>query len=324
MDDERSEESHGAENVVDVLVIGGGPAGATAALYAARARLTTRVLDRGLTSGALGTTHKITNYPGVTETLTGAELVERMREQAAAVGAEFLQERALGAMLDGAIKEVRTAQGVHRARALIVASGSMGRAVSLPGEERLLGRGVSYCATCDGFFFTDQEVAVVGDNDEAVEEALFLTRYAHKVHLVSPGSSLRATAALRQEAETNPKLQIHPATRAGEILGEARVEGLRLATGEAHEDLAVAAVFVYTQGSRPIVDFLDGQLELSDTGCIVVDEFMHSSVEGVFAAGDVLCKHLKQVVIAVAEGAVAAISAERYLAGREQLRPDWA
>ena len=307
----------------DVVIIGGGPAGATAALYAARAALDTVVVDRGLTSGALGAAGKITNYPGVREALSGAELVERMRAQAEDVGARFARDKVITVDLAGETPSVRGAS-VHTGRALIVASGALGRTDGLPGEERLLGRGVSYCATCDGFFFAGREVAVIGDSDEAVEEALLLTRHATRVHLITPRDALRSSEPLRREAESNPRIHLRSGRRVREILGEASVEGLRLSTEGQTEDLAVDGVFIYAQGHRPITEFLGGQVALDESGCIRVDEFLQTSARGVFAAGDVLCKHLKQVVVAAAEGALAAMSVERFLAGRACLRPDWA
>jgi thioredoxin reductase (NADPH) len=323
MDESRGSEGDPRE-LLDVLVIGGGPAGSAAALYAARAKLATRVLDRGMTSGALGATRKITNYPGVLGEPTGAELVERMRAQAKAVGAEFRQERVMDVTLGEAVHEVLTPQGGHLARTLIVATGSLGRMASLPGEARLLGRGVSYCATCDGFFFADREVAVVGDNDEALEEALFLSKYARIVYLLAPRDSLRAAEPLVREIADQPKIEVRLATRVREILGGDQVQAILVAQDEVVKEVPVAGVFVYTQGAHPVTDFLGSQLKLSESGCIEVDSVLQTSMPGVFAAGDVLCKHLKQAVTAAAEGATAAMAAERYLAGRDRLRPDWA
>jgi len=311
-------------DIVDLLIVGGGPAGSTAALYAARARLSTLVIDRGLSSGALGAAHAITNYPGVPESITGAQLVERMRAQAEAVGAGFARDKAIAADVHGDVKIVRGAQGVYRGRSLVVATGSRGRSRSLPGEEELLGRGVSYCATCDGVFFSDEEVAVVGDTEEAVEEALFLTRYARHVHLTVPGDRLRVDPALQREVTEHPDISILHGIRVTEIVGQRRVERLHGLSGDDRVDLPVAGVFLYTQGNRPITDFLGGALTENDAGCLVVDDVLQTSVPGVFAAGDVLCKHLKQVVVAASEGAIAAMAAERFLSGRARLRPDWA
>jgi thioredoxin reductase (NADPH) len=302
------DESRAASDGYDVIVIGGGPAGATAAIYTSRAEFKTLVLDKGATVGALGMTSKIANYPGVPEEVGGAELVNRIRSQAERFGAHFVQDRVLTTNLRGKIKDVWGSKGAYHGRAVIIATGSMGRTSAVPGEVRLVGRGVSYCATCDGAFFRDQEVAVVGNNVEALEEALFLTRFACRV----------------DEADRHPKVQIHLASRLREVVGEQRVEGARLVQRDGEElVLPVGGVFIYLQGGKPITDFLDDQLPTTGAGCLEVDETMQTRVPGVFAAGDVLCSHLKQAVIAAGEGAMAAMGVGRYLSGRSKLRPDW-
>jgi thioredoxin reductase (NADPH) len=308
----------------DVIIIGGGAAGATAAIYTARADLKTLVLDKGLTTGALGMTGKIANYPGVPGELSGAELLKRIRRQAEGFGAHFLQDKVLTTDLHAEVKQVQGSKGVYFGRAVIIATGSMGRTQTVPGEERLLGRGVSYCATCDGAFFRDQEVAVAGNNDEALEEALFLTRFARRVHLLVQTPEMKASPDLAAEISQHPAVDIHLATRLREVLGEQQVESVRVITrGGQEQMLPVAGLFVYLQGGQPITDFLHGQLPTTDTGCLIVDETMQTSISGVFAVGDVLCNHLKQVVIAAAEGAMAAIALQRFLSGRDKLRPDW-
>ena len=312
------------EDIYDVIIIGGGPAGASAALYAARADLTTLVLDKGLTSGALGMASKIANYPGVPGTVSGAELVKRIRGQAENFSAHFVQDKVLTTNLRGEVKEVWGSKGVYYGRAVVIATGSMGRTHTVPGEERLLGRGVSYCATCDGAFFRDQEVAVAGNNDEAVEEALFLTQFAHRVHLLVQTPQLKASPDLAAEVSQHLRVKIHLATHVREVLGEQQVESVRVALpGGEEQMMPVTGVFIYLQGGKPITDFLDGQLPTTETGCLMVDETMQTSISGVFAVGDVLCNHLKQIVIAAAEGAIAGIALQRYLSGRDKLRPDW-
>ncbi len=309
---------------VDVLVIGGGPAGATAALYAARAGRTCRVVDKGVASGALGMSREIANFPGFADPLPGARVVEAIRDQAEMYGAAFVTDRVTAASLAGPVKTAWGAKGSYVGRAMIVATGSMGRSAPLAGEERLVGRGVSYCATCDGFFFRDHVVAAVGATDEAAEEALVLARLARRVHLLLPVEALRGSAELVAQVEAAASIEVHRSTLVEEILGAERVEGLRVKTrGGAPFVLPVNGVFLYLQGARPIVDFLGGQAELSAEGCLAVDGFSQTSVPGVFAAGDVLCKHLKQAVIAAAEGASAAVAADRYLSGHAKLRPDW-
>jgi len=225
--------------------------------------------------------------------------------------------------LRGGVKKVRGGKGAYYGRAVIIATGSMGRTHIVPGEERLLGRGVSYCATCDGAFFRDQEVAVAGNNDEAVEEALFLTKFACRVHLLVQTLELRASPDLAAEVSQHPRVEIHLATRLQEVVGEQRIEGVRVVLRGGEEQMvSVVGIFIYLQGGKPITDFLGGQLQTTETGCLEVDGMMQTSIPGVFAVGDVLCNHLKQAVIA-AEGTIVAMAVERYLSGWERLRPDW-
>ncbi|MBN1858408.1 FAD-dependent oxidoreductase [Candidatus Bipolaricaulota bacterium] len=313
-------------DVWDVLIVGGGPAGASAALYAARSKLMTLVVDKGIASGALGMAQRISNYPGVNEELPGEELIGRMREQARAVGARFEQDKVIAVSLDGNgdTKRVRGTRGAYEARSLILATGALGRSHTVPGEERLLGRGVSYCATCDGFFFTDRDVVVAGNSEEAAEEALFLTRYAAHVFLLSPTPELRVPDVLQRRVRENPAIELRSEHRLLEVVGDNDVAAVRVAAPEGEMEQPVAGVFIYAQGNRPVTDYLTGQLETTDSGCLSVDEFFQTNIPGVFAAGDVLCKHFKQIVIASAEGAMAAMAAERFLSGRETLRPDWA
>jgi len=310
--------------VYDVIIIGGGPAGAAAALYAARASLRTLVLDKGLTAGALGMAAKIVNYPGVPGPIRGDELVGRIRDQAISFGAEFITDKVLRADLQGDPKQIWGGQAVYHGRAVIIATGAMGRTHRVPGEERLLGRGVSYCATCDGAFFQGQEVVVVGNNDEAVEEALTLTRFASHVHVLSPTPELRTSPELADEVTDHPQVTLYPATQLREIVGEQRVKAVRVAPRQGEEQvIPVGGVFIYLQGNVPVIDFLEGQLPTGKGGCLIVDESHQTAIPGVFAAGDVLCQHLKQAVVAAAEGALTATAVDRYLHGRKKLRPDW-
>lgn len=307
----------------DVVIIGGGPAGATAALYTARAGLKTLVLDKGLTTGALGITSKIANYPGVPE-IGGAELLERMREQARSFGAEFINDKTIGVELQSDPKTVFGNNGAYAGRAIIIATGSMGRGTRVKGEEELLGHGVSYCATCDGAFFRNQEVLVAGNSDEAIEEGLFLTQFASVVHFLSPTPELKAPQHLADELLAHPRVKFYPGASVREIMGNSKVEAVRFAQrGQAEQTLEVKGAFIYLQGGKPITDFLQGQLEISDTGCLIVDREFQTAIPGVFAVGDVLCNHVKQAVIAAAEGATAAIAAEKVLRGRKQMVADW-
>lgn len=309
--------------IYDVVIIGGGPAGSTAATYAARAELTTLVLDKGLTAGAMGKAGKLANWPGEPEAISGLELLRRMREQAQGFGAEYIEDRVVYVELDETPKQVFGGSGVYQGRTVIIATGAMGRSRTVPGEERLVGRGVSYCATCDAPFFKEQQVAVVGNNDEALDEALYLTRFASQVHLLAQTAELEATPALTREVLDHEKVEIYYRHRLREVLGEEKVRGIRVSTPDGEKEMAVAGVFIFLQGMKPITDFLGNQLSTSENGCLLVDDIMQTNTPGVFAVGDVLCTHLRQAVIASADGAVAAMAAQRYLADREALRPDW-
>lgn len=305
----------------DVLIIGGGPAGATAALYTSRSNLKTLVIDKEITSGALGITQKIANYPGIPEVITGAELVNRMWDQAKLYGAEFVRGRVAGVDA-GEPKTVTLADGTQfEGRSLVLATGAMGRSKTIDGEENFLGRGVSYCATCDGAFFKEKDVALLGHNAEAVDEALFLTRYARTVYVVTPKPRLEAPAELLDELTSKPQVKLLLGRRAAEVTGNGAVAGLRLDRGET---LAVHGVFIFTQGNRPIVDYLNGAVETCEKGCLPVNARMETPVAGVFACGDVLCNEVQQAVVAAAQGCVAALSVDKYLNKRKAFSKDYA
>lgn len=313
----------GKEGVYEVIVIGGGPAGATAALYAARAGLRTLALDKGPHEGAAGRAQKIENFPGIPGPISGIELVQRIQAQAQHFGAELRKEKVLRAEVLGDPKEIWTASGIYQAKAVIVATGAMGRNQFLPGEERLIGRGVSYCAACDAPFFREAVVAVAGNTGEAVEEALFLTKFARHVLFLAPSANVLVPPELWEELREHQKVEVRLGARILEILGQERVEAIRVTTKDGEETIPVAGVFPLLQGTAPVVDFLGGQVRLGEGGCVVVDEAMCTSVPGVFAAGDVCCKRFRQAVIAAAEGAQAALSAELYVRGRSRPRTDW-
>ncbi len=313
------------ETVYDVVIIGGGPAGSTAGIYTARANLSTLILDKGLTTGALGITSKIANYPGIIGELSGAELLKTIRAQAESFGAQYLNDKAIGTDLAGSPKVVYGNAGVYPARAVIIATGSLGRNNLIKGEPEFLGRGVSYCAVCDAAFFKDEAVAVAGKNDEAVEEALYLARFASRVTLLCPTPELVASEELIAELKANSKIEVLLGAAIHEIYGNTHVEGIAYAQRgkEGEQKLAVKGVFIYLQGGVPITDFLQGQIETSAQGCILVDREFQTNVPGVFAVGDVLCQHIKQAVIAAADGATAGIAVEKYLRGRAKMGVDW-
>jgi len=309
----------------DILIVGGGPAGATAGIYAARAGLKVGILDKGLTTGALGTTSKIANYPGVEGEIGGSELLQVMRKQALGFGAEFINDKAIGSDLSSNPKAVFGNLGVYSTRSIIIATGSMGRANLIKGEAELLGRGVSYCAVCDAAFFKGKNVAVIGKSDEAIEEALYLTRFARTLHFFSPTEQVNVPPEVLAELTEKENVVMHPGSVVREICGEQKVECLRVSVRGSKEEelLPLEGVFVYLQGGKPITDFVAGQLEISEEGCLKVDRENQTAIPGVYAVGDVLCSHVKQAVIAASDGAIAAISAEKWLRGKARYRTDW-
>lgn len=312
------------ETVYDVIIVGGGPAGLTAAQFAARAKLKTLVLDRSPAAGALGLTAKIENYPGVPGVRSGLELLDIFRKQALDFGAEYIQTQVLEADLVGDVKRVTAANGQYSGRTVIVATGSMGRKATIPGEAEFLGRGVSYCATCDAAFFGDAVVAVAGDTDEAVEETLLVSKFARTVYLLAPGPRLRCARAAEATLRQRPNVEVLLGHRLLEVRGDEGVRSIVVRDREGEKvELDVNGVFIYLQGAQPVVDFLKGAVELTPSGCIKVNQRMETSVPGVFAVGDVTCKEIRQAVIAAAEGCIAALAADRYVHGRPAPRSIW-
>jgi thioredoxin reductase (NADPH) len=304
----------------DVIIIGGGPAGASAAIYTARGNLKTLVIDKAPGSGALALTHKIANYPGVERELTGKELLEMMRNQAISFGAEFIQTTITAVDVEDEVKHVFTAHGTFTAKAVIVATGSKGRNRMLPGEELLLGRGVSTCATCDGAFYQGKTVAVIGESEEALEETMALSKFADKIIFLIPRAELQGV----EDVPEIPNTQFLYRTRALEIVGENRVEGVKIRTASGEEELlSVDGVFVFLSGSKPGTDFLEDQVPLDEEGFMIVDEYMQSAVPGVFAAGEVRRSPVKQAVVAAADGAIAAMAVDKYINKRSKIVPQY-
>lgn len=312
------------DEVYDVVIIGGGPAGSTCALYTSRAKLKTVVLERSLNASALAMTPKIANYPGVAGEVPGTELLETMRKQAQEFGAEYIRATVIGVDFESDPKFVYTSDSVFAGRTVVVAAGSMGRSDRLPGEDEYIGRGVSYCATCDAAFFAEKEVAVIGDTDTALEEAIFLTRFAKCVHIIAPRLELKAWRELIESVLENDKIVIHYGMNTSEILGNSFVDGIKVIDAKGIEQrIEVDGVFIFLTGTAPTTDFLRGSLPLSENGCIIVDSDKSTKVPGVFAIGDMICSHIKQAVVAAADGVVAALSIDKHLNKRERVKMDY-
>ncbi|MFN3421164.1 MAG: NAD(P)/FAD-dependent oxidoreductase [Armatimonadota bacterium] len=313
------------EEPYDVIVIGGGPAGLSAAIYAARAKLKTLVLDKHPKAGALGMTSKIENYPGIPHPITGAELLDILRKQATQFGAEYIQAQVTSVDLHKDPKVVISSAGTFYGRTLIIATGAMGHKPSIPGEAKLVGRGVSYCAVCDAPFFVGKDVAVIGDNEEALDELEFVSRFVKTVYLISPHREPKASAEAVERAKKLANVVWMMKTRVVAIEGDEQVTGIVVEREGKQERLPVAGVFVYLIGTQPVTDFLNGQVELTPQGCIKADpETKMTNVPGVFAVGDVTCKEIRQAVIAAAEGAIAALEADKFLRKRVKAHSDWA
>lgn len=335
----------------DVAIIGGGPAGCTCALYTSRSDLKTVIIDKNPSVGALAITSHIANYPGVDRSMAGSELLEQMRKQAVEYGTRY--ERAQVFMID---VEKSTEENVYsnvvytpdlmvKARSLVLATGAMGRsAPPLKGEKEYLGQGVSYCATCDGAFYRDSEVAVFGATNEAMEEALFLTKFASTVHWIT---SLNIASCLEKQSDSalecnklidedilgqllacknvNHWARTKLLSVEGDASGVTGVKVKKLGGDDEAEIIPVEGAFIYGAGggSKPITDFCQSKVDLDEGGGVVVDENMETSVKGVFAIGDIRNTAYKQVVVAAADGCIAAMSIEKYLTGRKQVRVDW-
>jgi len=302
----------------EVIVIGSGPAGYTAALYAARAQLKPIVFEGSVTAGgALMNTTDVENYPGFPDGILGPDLMDAMRKQAERFGAELRAEDVTEVDLTADPKRVIVEGETYLARAVIIATGSRYRELGVPGEKKLSGHGVSWCATCDGFFFREQEIAVVGGGDSAMEEALFLTRFAKTVTVVHRRDELRASKIMQERAFASPKIKFRWNSEISEILGDTKITGLRLrdtVTGEESE-LAVGGVFVAI-GHDPRSELFTGQLATDAEGYLLVDQpSTRTAIPGVFACGDVVDHTYRQAVTAAGTGCAAALDAERYLAG---------
>ncbi|TDU05256.1 thioredoxin reductase (NADPH) [Streptomyces sp. 846.5] len=305
-------------DVRNVIIIGSGPAGYTAALYTARASLKPLVFEGAVSAGgALMNTTEVENFPGFQDGIMGPELMDNMRGQAERFGAELIPDDIIAVDLSGDIKTVTDSEGtVHRAKAVIVTTGSQHRKLGLPREDQLSGRGVSWCATCDGFFFRDQDIVVVGGGDTAMEEATFLSRFAKSVTVVHRRSELRASKTMQERAFADPKISFAWNSEVAEIHGDAKLSGLTLrdtVTGELRE-LPVTGLFIAV-GHDPRTELFKVQLELDDEGYLRVQApSTRTNLEGVFGAGDVVDHTYRQAITAAGTGCAAALDAERYLA----------
>ena len=311
------------EEVYDVCIIGSGPAGHTAGIYTSRANLNTIMFEGFMANniaagGQLTTTTEVENFPGFPSGVMGPELMNQLREQAERFGTEFVTDDVNAVNLLGDIKEVTDGDGVvHRARAVIIATGSGYRELGLANEKRLSGHGVSWCATCDGFFFKDQDIVVVGGGDTAMEEALFLTRFGKTVRVIHRRDQLRASRIMSERALANEKIEFVWNTEVVDVLGEAKVSGLKLHNTQtgAESEIAVGGLFVAI-GHEPRSELFVGQIDLDADGYITVNHpSTHTNLPGVFAAGDVVDHRYRQAITAAGTGCAAALDAERYLAG---------
>jgi thioredoxin reductase (NADPH) len=308
-------------DVRDVIIIGSGPTGYTAAIYTARAQLSPLVFEGAVTAGgALMNTTEVENFPGFRDGIMGPALMEEMRAQAVRFGAEMITDDVVDVQLDGDIKTVRDGSGrEYQAKSVILAMGSGYRELDLPNEKRLSGHGVSWCATCDGFFFRDQDIAVVGGGDSALEEATFLTRFAKSVTLIHRRDSLRASKIMQERAFNDPKIHFAWNSEVVDVLGDAKVSGVVLkdtVTGETRE-LPVTGLFIAI-GHDPRSELVKGKVALDDNGYVLVEApSTRTGVPGVFAAGDLVDHTYRQAITAAGTGCAAALDAERYLAAHE-------
>lgn len=309
-----------SQEVYDLAIIGAGPAGTTAAIYAARGDAKTIVLDKAPGTGALAITHKIANYPGQMDEVTGDTLITNMREHAKKFGASFVQTSVQGIMDGEEVKSVFTTDGILQAKAIFIAIGARGgRKNKINGEEEYVGRGVSYCATCDGSFYRGKKIAVIGDNEEAIEEAIVLQKFASEIVFFIPGKVISGKLSVDILSEYN-HIKLVYSTKIKEIKGTDTVE---IVVSEAGEEINVDGVFIFLAGNQPNTEFLKSVIEVTDDGYIKTNEFMETNVPGIFAGGDIRKPPIKQAVIAASDGAIAAMSCEKYLHKKKTVTPQY-
>lgn len=303
----------------ELIIIGGGPAGLTAGIYATRDKIKTLLIEKVAPGGQAILSENIENYPGFPEGISGPDLIQRIETQAKKFGLEIISGEVIAItpnpkseILNSKI--VKTLENEYQSLAVIIATGAEAKKLNVPGEEKLIGKGVSYCATCDGPFFKNQEVTVIGGGDAAMQEAIFLTRFAKKVFLIHRRTQLRATKILQERVKSNPKIEFLWDTVVDEIYGDKRVEALRTKNVKSGEErkLPIQGIFVLI-GIEPQTKFLQGVTALDKNGYVLTDENMQTSVPGIYACGDCRKKFLRQIVTACAEGAMAAFAASRYI-----------
>lgn len=310
--------------IYDVIVLGAGPAGLTAGLYSGRARLSTLVIEKGQDGGQIAITNEIENYPGQVEGDSGPSLIARMTKQCEHFGVERVSDMIKEVQLTGPVKKLIGVKGEYEAKCVIIATGAFPRPIGCKNEGKFVGKGISFCATCDASFFQDLEVYVVGGGDAAVEEAVYLTKFARKVTIIHRRDELRAAKSIQEKAFKNEKLHFMWNTVVDEVDGEDDILSKmivkntktgELTTIEADEDDGLFGLFGFI-GLLPKSDLFEGVIDM-DKGYIKTDDNMHTNVEGVYAAGDIRVKSLRQVVTAAADGAIAAMQAEKYIANLE-------
>lgn len=308
------------QDIHDVVIIGSGPAGYTAAIYAARAQLNPVVLEGAVTAGgALMNTTEVENYPGFPDGVMGPELMEKMRAQAERFGAQLITDDAVEVALDGDVKSVRTGNGdTFSARSVILATGSGYRKLGIPDEDRLSGHGVSWCATCDGFFFRDQNIVVVGGGDSAMEEATFLTKFAAKVTIVHRRSEFRASKIMADRALSNPKIEVLWDSEVVALEGDAKLAGVVVRNRSTGEETTLDATGLFVAiGHDPRSELFKGQIDLDPEGYVLTGETTATNVNGVFACGDLVDHRYRQAITAAGTGCAAALDVERWLADSE-------
>lgn len=307
-----------SNSIYDLIIVGGGPAGLTAGLYACRARLKTLLIEDSYPGGQIVVADKVENFPGFSEGIKGSELTEKFKKQAETFGLEIISQKVNGLdedmLFNVKLQIVKTKDKVHKSLAVIIATGTKLKELNIPGENEFRGKGISYCATCDGMFFKDQDVVVIGGGDTALEEALFLTRFAKKVILIHRRDKLRATKILQERAFSNKKIEFIWDSVVAKISGKKKVEAVKIKNLKNQEQTSIfcKGVFIFI-GFIPHTDFLRNLIKLDENGYIITDENMRTSKEGIFAAGDCRAKLLRQVITACGDGATAAFSAQQYI-----------